>query len=285
MARFEPKWSCTVLRSLGGWDPRNVRCSVLGTRDKFFWRIRSQRTGDNGLGALLATKRDRAVRWDAWAISHQRRSCGDVGHDSVSTANTSHTHTRTRATRPRTLGAKTLQTPRGRSECFRFAPLFFKGRTTHGATLPASTRFLTTTYDKYPPVCVRGQNSYEKRRTDKVQREKGSKRKTTEEGHRGKTKTARRNNVFSPFVVIGEEGCFCVSLFSCTMIFPFFSPHPPQFYADVLLPFLLRLFVLPCRAMQPLSLHLCYHLFLCHLRHLLFFLVLPLPSPLPPLRN
>ena len=122
----------------------------------------------------------------------------------------------------------------------------------------------------------------EKRRTYKVEGRREVSKKTTEERNIEK-KTARRNDVYSPFVVFGEGGCFCVSLFFVHHSFSLFRA-PPQFYPDVLLLFLLRLFLHPCRAMQPLPLRLCYHLVLCHLRYLLFFLSSH-PSPLPPLWN
>ena len=217
------------------------------------------------------------------------RSVTSAGHvamlgTTVSAQRTLHTHTHARAHAPAHTRSQNAPDTERTIRMFSLCSFIFQ-RANNTWRNTASVNQISDDNLRQVSTSLRARTKlYEKRRTDKVQREKGSKRKTTEEGHRGKTKTARRNNVFSPFVVIGEEGCFCVSLFSCTMIFPFFRT-PPQFYADVLLLFLLRLFVLPCRAMQPLSLHPLLPPLPLSPPTSPLLLVLPLPSPLPPLRN
>ena len=163
-----------------------------------------------------------------------------------------------------------------RAECVCFAPLFFKGQTTHGATLPASTRFLTTTYDKYPPVCVRGQNftksaeqtKYKGRREVSKKKKKNRRRKP-----RKKQKQRDETMCIRHLSSLARKG---------VSVFPFF--RAPLFFL-----FSRITSVLPRRpsAVPPARLPVSL---LSHAATATAPLLPPLPlspptSPLPPLRN
>ena len=150
-----------------GWmrsGPCPLQCSQ--TREKFLWKSDpdAQGTMDE---VRCSQQRDDVItqcKTSVAEIQKETGQCNGMRGRSVTSAGqvamlgTTVSAWRTLYTHARTLGAKTLQTPRGRADCVCFAAYFFKGQTTHGATLLASTRFLTTIYDKYRSGFVRGQN-------------------------------------------------------------------------------------------------------------------------------
>ena len=178
------------------------------------------------------------MQWDAWAISDQRRSSGDVGHDSVSVADTLYTRAHTRS-------QNAPDTKRTSRLCL-FCCLFFQRANN---TWRNTAGFNQISDDNLLQVSIRLRTRTKlnkKRRTYKVQKEKGSKQKNN---RRRKPREKKKKQRVETMCIrhlssLANEGVSVFPFFRGPFFFPFFRV-PPQFYPDVLLLFFLHLFLLP----------------------------------------